>query len=135
MNGAELIDPLSARFSVHRPGSRGKPLARERPGMRLGLRRGNYDIEVNYRAAGGLETVWLEGFRVEGDVVETIPIGRQLSRLTVTLVDQGQPVAPAQRPLPRLPRRPAPGAPGGTSFRRSGLPRIRSLRRGRDLRA
>ncbi len=94
--GGAPIHVHSGSYEVHVSGRRGKPLAARRPGERLTLRSGRYDIEVLYRDPQGLQSTWLIDYLVDDDHVETVDIGVASARLRVALTYRGIPVAPAE---------------------------------------
>lgn len=83
-NGGEPAARGTARYSVHKAGRRGKPLASRRPGIPVMLRRGSYDIEVAFRDLEGLQRRWLEGVYVEDAREESVEIGSSAARLSIT---------------------------------------------------
>ena len=84
----------AGRYSLHRAGQRGKPLASKRPGETVTVRPGLYDIEVAYRGPDGLESKWLENYNLKSAAQqESIDIGASTSRVRMTLLDRGRPLA------------------------------------------
>ncbi len=83
----------AGRYSLHRAGQRGKPLVSKRPGETVTIRPGVYDIEVVYRGPDGLESKWLENYNLESFQQESIDIGASTSRVRMTLLDHGRPLA------------------------------------------
>lgn len=83
----------AGRYSLHRAGQRGEPLVSKRPGETVTIRPGVYDIEVVYRGPDGLESKWLENYNLESFQQESIDIGASTSRVRMTLLDRGRPLA------------------------------------------
>jgi len=73
-SGGQSIQTFTGRYALYRPGKHATPLARKRPGERLIIRRGTYDIEVSHRDAEGLKTTWLEDYFLEGVRYETVEL-------------------------------------------------------------
>jgi hypothetical protein len=82
----------SGSYDVHVSGRRGKPLASRRPGERVALRAGRYDIEARYRDPRGLQSTWLTDYLVIDDQVETVDIGVAAARVLVSLTYHGSPL-------------------------------------------
>ena len=83
----------SASVEVHRAGTRGKPLRSGRPGRRLTLRPGSYDIEVRYRDLEGMKSTWLEAYSLSGEQLESVEIGTAPAEFRVVMTARGEPIA------------------------------------------
>ena len=94
--GGAPIHVHSGSYDVHVAGRRDKPLASRRPGERLTLRAGRYDIEVLYRDPRGLQSTWLNDYLIVDDHLETVDIGVASARLAVSLTYRGIPISPAE---------------------------------------
>jgi len=93
--GGAPIHVHSGSYAIHAAGTRGTPLASRRPGERMTLRAGRYDIEVSYRDPRGLQSAWLNDYLIDDDHVETIDIGVASAHLRVLLTHRGIAVSPA----------------------------------------
>jgi len=87
--GGAPIHMHSGSYDVHVSGRRGKPLASRRPGERLTLRAGRYDIEAHYRDPRGLQSTWLTDYLIIDDHVEAVDIGIAAAQLRVSLTYHG----------------------------------------------
>lgn len=95
--GDRFLPKNSSRVSIYNPGERGKPIGRSRPGERMEMRPGSYDVELTWMTAeGSLESRWLTDFPVQGEMVETVSVGEPPALLKFTLKDRGRLVAPDQ---------------------------------------
>lgn len=94
--GGAPISVHSGSYDVHLAGSRGKPIAARRPGERLTLRPGRYDIEVRYRDPRGLQSTWLRNYLVVDEHLETVDIGVAAARLSVSMTYRGVPLSAGQ---------------------------------------
>jgi len=94
--GGTPVHVHSGGYNVYVAGRRDKPLASRRPGERLTLRSGRYDIEALYRDPRGLQSAWLNDYLVIDEHLETVDIGVASARLRVSLTYRGVPVAPAE---------------------------------------
>ncbi len=94
--GGAPIHVHSGGYNVHVAGRRDKPLASRRPGERLTLRSGRYDIEALYRDPRGLQSTWINDYLVNDDHLETVDIGVASARLRVALTYRGIPVSPTE---------------------------------------
>ncbi len=92
-NGGVATDPFAGSYMVYREGRRDRLLATKRPGDRLVIRPGSYDIRVSFRDPEGLKTTWLEGYYLEGERHERVEMGLPLSHLTLTLLDRRRPLS------------------------------------------
>jgi hypothetical protein len=93
-SGGKPLPRGTGRYSVHRAGQRGKPLAARRPGVPVVLRPGSYDVEVAYRDLEGLQSRWLERLYVENEVEETVEISSTAARLEITVISGGRALPP-----------------------------------------
>ncbi len=94
--GGSPIHVHSGGYNVYSAGRRDKPLASRRPGERLTLRAGRYDVEALYRDPRGLQSTWLDDYLVNDDHLETVDIGVASARLRVALTYRGVPVSPTE---------------------------------------
>lgn len=95
-SGGEPVAPFSGRVSVHRAGRRGTPLAAVRPGERVILAPGQYDVEVAVRDSRGLQARWLLDVAVDGDVLQTVDVGVAPARVTMTVLEKGFALRPGR---------------------------------------
>lgn len=91
--GGTPIHVHSGSYNVYIAGTRGTPLASRRPGERLTLRAGRYDIEVLYRDPRALQSTWLNDYLIIDEHVETVDIGVAPTSLRVSLTHRGIPVS------------------------------------------
>jgi hypothetical protein len=94
--GGAPIHVHSGSYNVHVAGRRDKPLASRRPGERLTLRTGRYDIEALYRDPRGLQSAWLNDYLIIDDHLETVDIGVASASLLVSLTYRGIPISPVE---------------------------------------
>jgi hypothetical protein len=93
-SGGRPIPTFAGSYAVYRSGQRDRPLIRKRPGDELRVQPGTYDIEVAYRDGTGLQTLWIDGYYLEGSRYETVELGTATAHLTLTLLDDGRPIPP-----------------------------------------
>ena len=93
-SGGEPVALHRGSIDVHRAGTRGKPLVSSRPGERLTLRPGLYDIEVRYRDPEGLKSSWLSGYSVSGEQYERVEIGTTAAQFRLMLTVRGEAIPP-----------------------------------------
>jgi hypothetical protein len=84
------VVPGSARYSLYPAGRRDKPRASKRPGSSMTIEAGTYDIEVSHHSLQGLQTKWLENYRLEGVREETVEMGRSAASLRLTVMNEGR---------------------------------------------
>ena len=94
--GGTPIQVHSGGYDVHVAGTRGEPLASRRPGQRLTLPPGRYDIEVRHRDPRGLQSAWLTDYFVVAEHVETVDIGVAPARLQVSMTYRGVALLPGE---------------------------------------
>jgi len=94
--GGAPIHVHSGSYHVHVAGRSDKPLASRRPGERLTLRAGRYDIQAVYRDSRGLQSTWMRDYLVNDEHLETLDIGVASARLRVSLTYDGIPISPAE---------------------------------------
>lgn len=92
--GGAPIHIHSGSYDVHVSGRRGKPMASRRPGERLTLRAGRYDIEARYRDPRGLQSTWLTDYLILDDHVEAVDIGVASARMRLSMTYHGSPLPP-----------------------------------------
>ena len=92
ISGGQPIVTHTGRYNLYPATKRGKPLVSKRPGERITIRPGYYDIEVQYRSPQGLRSSWVNNYSLEGEQFETVEVGETPARLRLTLLYQGQPV-------------------------------------------
>jgi len=94
--GGTPIHVHTGSYEIHKSGQRGKPLASRRPGERVTLRTGRYDIEVMYRDPRGLQSTWLSDYLVVDEQFESVDIGVASAQLLVSMTHRGAPVPSAE---------------------------------------
>lgn len=92
-SGGVPVHVHAGSYDVHVAGTRGKPLASRRPGERITVATGRYDIEVFYRDPQGLQSIWLTDYLVNDEHLETVDIGVASARLRVSMTYHGIPVS------------------------------------------
>jgi hypothetical protein len=93
--GGQPVAPGSGRYRIYPAGRREKPLASKRPGKRLTIRAGQYDIEVSHQSLQGMQTKWLENYRLDGIHEETVEMGRTMAGLRLTILNEGEALDPS----------------------------------------
>jgi hypothetical protein len=93
-SGGQPVAPGSGRYRLYAAGRREKAVASRRPGKGLTIRAGSYDIEVSHHNLQGVQTKWLENYRLEGDHEETVEMGRTAAHFRLTIMNEGRPLAP-----------------------------------------
>lgn len=92
--GGRPLPKNTARVAVYRPGERGQPIGRSRPGETMILRPGTYDLELAWMTRDGLQTSWLTDFPIDGAMTERVSVGTPTALLKITLRDGGRIVPP-----------------------------------------
>jgi len=93
--GGQAVAPGSARYRLFAAGRREKPLASKRPGKSMIIRAGQYDIEVSHQSLQGMQTKWLENYRLDGVHEERVEMGRTMASLRLTILNDGRALDPA----------------------------------------
>ena len=91
--GGQPVAEHAGRVSLYRAGDRSRPLASWRPGASATVTHGRYDVEVVWRGPDELVRRWIEGLSVGGDLTERVEMGSAQARLTLTMLERGQPLA------------------------------------------
>jgi hypothetical protein len=94
-SGGQPVTPGSGRYRLYPAGQREKPLASKRPGRSLTIRAGQYDIEVSHHTLQGMQSKWLENYRLDGVQEETVEMGRSNASLRLTILNGGRALEPS----------------------------------------